>query len=192
MATAVAGIGAPTAIDWENPEQVGLWSDAWRRFRRNKVAVVGLVLVSLLILDAVAVAVLGLFHASLWASPLKQDVNNIFAGPSAAHPFGQDELGRDVFARILAGAEISVQIGILTQVIILAIGGLVGLTAGYFGGRVDNLLMRFTDIMYAFPDLLFVIVVVAALGVLALALQVEEGYQLRSRCHLIPATEAIS
>jgi oligopeptide transport system permease protein len=164
MATAVVGPGSPTAIDWENPEQVGLWSDAWRRFKRNRVAVAGLVLVSILVLDAATVAVLGLFHAHLWADPLKQDVYNIFAGPSVAHPLGQDELGRDVFARILAGAEISVQIGILTQVIILFIGGLVGLTAGYFGGRVDNLLMRFTDVMYAFPDLLFVIVVVAAMG----------------------------
>ena len=163
MAVAVAG--APgKEIEWEVPEQVGLWSDAWRRFKRNKVAVVGLVLVGVLVLDAIMVAVLGLFGGHLWADPLKQHVTEIFNGPSLAHPFGQDELGRDVLARILAGAEISVQIGILTQVIILAIGGLVGLTAGYFGGKVDNLLMRFTDIMYAFPDLLFVIVVVAALG----------------------------
>ena len=164
MSVAVAGVGAPAAIDWEVPDQVGLWSDAWRRFRRNRVAVLGLVLVGLLVLDAVTSAVLGVFGQHLWADPLKQDVNNIFAGSSAAHPFGQDELGRDVLARVLAGAEISMQIGILTQVIILCIGGLIGLTAGYFGGRIDNLLMRFTDVMYAFPDLLFVIVVVAALG----------------------------
>ncbi|MGI8608709.1 MAG: ABC transporter permease [Candidatus Dormibacteria bacterium] len=163
MATMVAGAKAP-AVDWEVPEQVGLWSDAWRRFKRNKVAVLGLVLVGLLVLDAVAVFLLGLTGHYLWADPLKQDVNNIFANPSLAHPFGQDELGRDVLARLLAGAEISIQIGLLTQAIILVVGGLVGLTAGYFGGWVDNLLMRFTDVMYAFPDLLFIIVVVAALG----------------------------
>ncbi|MEA2682955.1 MAG: oligopeptide transport system permease protein [Chloroflexota bacterium] len=164
MAVAVAGAGAPAAIDWEVPEQVGLWSDAWRRFRRNKVAVIGLCLVGILVLDAIASALLSTTGHYLWADPFKQDVNNIFAGSSAAHPFGQDELGRDVFARVLKGAEISMQIGLLTQLIILVIGGLVGLTAGYFGGWVDNLLMRFTDVMYAFPDLLFIIVVVAAMG----------------------------
>jgi len=164
MATAVAsGVSTP-AVDWEIGDQVGLWTDAWRRFRRNRVAVAGLVMVSILALDAIVSFLLGLTGHHLWADPLHQDVEHIFAGSSLAHPLGQDELGRDVFARLLAGAQISMAIGVLTQFIILTIGGLIGLTAGYFGGRVDNLLMRFTDIMYAFPDLLFVIVVVAALG----------------------------
>jgi oligopeptide transport system permease protein len=79
----------------------------------------------------------------------------------AGHPFGTDELGRDTLSRLLIGSQVSLTVGLLVQGIIFPIGLSIGLTAGYFGGRVDNLLMRFTDIWYAFPDLLFVLVVVS-------------------------------
>ena len=163
MATAVAGLGSKAA-DWENPAQLGLWADAWQRFRRNRIAVVGLAIVSLLVLDAVVVALRDIFHLPILGDPLKQNLDVIFVGPSLAHPLGADYLGRDMLARLVAGAQISIEVGLVVQVIILMIGATIGLTAGYYGGWVDNLLMRFTDIMYAFPDLLFVIVVVAALG----------------------------
>jgi oligopeptide transport system permease protein len=163
VATAVAG-GGVSATDWENPVQIGLWQDAWIRFRRNRVAVIGLAIVGLLVLDAVLIAVRDLLHLPILGDPLKQNLDVIFAPPSLAHPLGADYLGRDMLARLLAGAQISIEVGLVVQVIILVIGGTIGLTAGYYGGWVDNLLMRFTDIMYAFPDLLFVIVVVAALG----------------------------
>ena len=163
MATAVAG-GSVKSTDWENPAQMGLWQDAWIRFRRNRVAVLGLGIVGLLVLDAVLIAIRDLLHLPILGDPLKQNLDVIFAPPSLAHPLGADYLGRDMLARLLAGAQISIEVGLVVQVIILVIGGAIGLTAGYYGGWVDNLLMRFTDIMYAFPDLLFVIVVVAALG----------------------------
>jgi len=149
-------------IDWENPEQIGLWRDAWQRFRRNPIAVGGLIFVCLLVLDALLAPLLVSLH--LIADPLKQNVTHTYAGFSLQHPLGTDYLGRDLLSRVMFGARISLMIGLTVQAIYLVIGGTVGLTAGYFGGRVDNLLMRFVDIWYAFPDLLFLLVVVAVLG----------------------------
>jgi oligopeptide transport system permease protein len=173
VATALAGRvpAAPDVVDWENPEQMGLWQDAWIRFRRNKIAVLGLGIVALLSIEALIVPFLGTsgysflpIHLNLISDPLHQNVADVFAKPGAGHLMGTDDLGRDVLARVLYGSQISLFIGIVVQFIILVIGGTIGLAAGYYGGRIDNLLMRFTDIMYAFPDLLFVLIVVAALG----------------------------
>jgi oligopeptide transport system permease protein len=100
----------------------------------------------------------------LASDPITQDVVNTFAPPSLQHPLGTDILGRDLLARVMYGASVSLSIGIIVQALILGIGGSIGMAAGYLGGRVDNLLMRFTDIMYAFPDLLLVLVFVAAFG----------------------------
>jgi oligopeptide transport system permease protein len=150
-------------IDWDVPDQIGLWTDAWRRFRRNRLAVTSLTTVVILILAAIAAPLLQ--RIGLLSDPTTQDVvNNYAAVGSPRHLLGTDELGRDVLSRVLFGAQISLTIGFLVQAIVLVIGGTIGLTAGYFGGWVDNALMRFTDIMYAFPDLLFVLIIVAALG----------------------------
>jgi oligopeptide transport system permease protein len=151
-------------IDWEVPEQqIGLWQDAWHRFRRNKLAVAGAVLVVFLVLIAFLSPVL--VHLGIIIDPIKQEVEHIEAGPGQfGHPLGTDELGRDTFSRLLYGSRISLSVGILVQGIILPIGLAIGLAAGYFGGRIDNLLMRFTDIWYAFPDLIFVLVLVSVFG----------------------------
>jgi oligopeptide transport system permease protein len=152
-----------TELDWENPEQIGLWTDAWRRFRRNRLAVGSLAFILLLITLAVTAPLLQRF--GLLQDPTAQDVVNNYLGPGASHHIlGTDDLGRDVLAKVIFGSQVSLSIGILVQAIVLVIGGAIGLTAGYFGGWIDNLLMRFTDIMYAFPDLLFVLIIVAALG----------------------------
>ncbi|MGH7761231.1 MAG: ABC transporter permease [Candidatus Dormibacteraceae bacterium] len=157
-------LAAPVAIDWEVPEQqIGLWQDAWHRFRRNKLAVAGAVVVVILVLIAFLSPLL--VHFGLIIDPIKQEVEHIEASPGQfGHPLGTDELGRDTFSRLLYGSRISLSIGILVQGIILPIGLAIGLAAGYFGGRIDNLLMRFTDIWYAFPDLIFVLVLVAVFG----------------------------
>jgi oligopeptide transport system permease protein len=145
--------------DWDVPEQVGLWTDVWRRFRRNRLAVAGGAVVAILILDALLAGLLVQF--GLVQDPIKQHVETSLAGPSAQHLLGTDYLGRDMLSRLMFGARISLTIGILVQAIYVVIGGTIGLVAGYAGGRVDNLLMRFTDIWYAFPDLLFVLVLVS-------------------------------
>jgi oligopeptide transport system permease protein len=145
--------------DWDVGEQAGLWSDAWSRFRRNPVAIAGLVIVVLLVVVAVTAPLM--VRAGIVADPLTQDVSHSFAPFSARHPLGTDELGRDLLSRVMYGAQISLTVGLVVQLVILVIGGTIGLSAGYFGGRVDNLLMRFTDIVYAFPDLLWLLVIVS-------------------------------
>jgi oligopeptide transport system permease protein len=166
MATA---IGVASQVDWDVPEQTGLWKDAWVRFRRNRLAVAGLAVVIALIVIALG-ARLPATPGGLWkilhlaSDPITQDVVNTFAPPSLQHPLGTDILGRDLLARVMYGASVSLTIGIVVQALILMIGGSIGMAAGYLGGRIDNLLMRFTDIMYAFPDLLLVLVFVAAFG----------------------------
>ncbi|HKV86424.1 MAG TPA: ABC transporter permease [Candidatus Dormibacteraeota bacterium] len=151
-------------VDWEVAQrQVGLWSDAWERFRRNRVAMAGLLLIALLIVIAISAPLL--VHLGLVRDPLELDVANIEVGPGqAGHPLGSDGLGRDTLARLVFGSRISLSVGILVQAIILPIGLAIGLAAGYFGGRADNLLMRFTDVWYAFPDLIFVLVLVSVFG----------------------------
>ena len=166
MATAIE---AAQQVDWDVPEQTGLWQDAWVRFRRNKLAVAGLVFVIFMLIIAIGARLPttpgGIWHIlHLTTSPFQQDVTKAFAQPSLQHPLGTDILGRDQLARIFYGASISLSIGIIVQFLILFIGGAIGMAAGYFGGWIDNLLMRFTDIMYAFPDLLLVLVFVAAFG----------------------------
>jgi oligopeptide transport system permease protein len=164
MAVPVAAV-EQAPIDWEIPEvQVGLWSDAWVRFRRNRLAVVGLTIIGFLIV--VAVVSPFLVHFGILQNPIKQNVDTIETGPGInGHLFGTDILGRDTLSRMAIGAQVSLTVGLLVQLIIFPIGLTIGLTAGYFGGRVDNLLMRFTDIWYAFPDLLFVLVVVSVVRV---------------------------
>jgi len=166
MATA---IGIVQQVDWDVPEQTGLWSDAWVRFRRNPLAVAGLAVIVVMIVLAIGARLPtnpgGLWHVlHLTGDPVQQEVTNTYALPSLQHPLGTDVLGRDQLSRILYGASISLTIGIVVQFLILIIGGVIGMVAGYFGGWIDNLLMRFTDIMYAFPDLLLVLVFVAAFG----------------------------
>ncbi|HEY4888970.1 MAG TPA: ABC transporter permease [Candidatus Dormibacteraeota bacterium] len=148
-------------VDWEVPEQqIGLWQDAWQRFRRNRLALVGAAIVMILVVGAFSGPLL--VHFGIIHDPLKQDVAFIEVGPGQnGHPLGSDELGRDTLSRLIFGSRVSLSVGILVQLIILPIGLAIGLAAGYFGGRIDNILMRFTDIWYAFPDLLFVLVVVS-------------------------------
>src|ERR1700730_769465 len=150
--------------DWEVAEkQLGLWTDAWQRFRRNRLPLLGAALLIFLVLVAVLSPLL--VQLGILVNPLKQDVVNIEVGPgSPGHLLGSDELGRDTLSRLMYGSRISLSVGILVQGIILPIGLAIGLAAGYFGGRIDNLLMRFTDIWFAFPDLIFVLVLVSVFG----------------------------
>src|SRR5881296_2166931 len=135
-----------------------LWRDAWRRLLRNKLAVVGGATVVLLCLVAI--------FANLLApqSYTKANFGSIYEFPSREFPLGTDQLGRDVLSRMIYGARVSMLVGLGSQVIIVMIGVPIGLVSGYLGGRVDLFLTRFVDVMYAFPRLLFVILIMSMLG----------------------------
>jgi oligopeptide transport system permease protein len=136
----------------------GLWGSAWRRLRRNKLAMAGLVLVVVVVLVAILADVLSPYD------PTFQFSGQTYARPSALHWLGMDDVGRDILSRLLHGARVSLLVALSVQALALILAVVVGGTAGYFGGRVDNLLMRFTDVFYAFPDLLLAIIVAAAVG----------------------------
>jgi oligopeptide transport system permease protein len=106
---------------------------------------------------------IALFGPIFVADPTKQDMLSIYEAPSGQHPLGTDNLGRDQLARLVHGARVAVAVGIFTQLLILAIGLPIGSIAALIGGRVDNALMRITDIVYAFPDLLLIILLSTAL-----------------------------
>jgi len=149
-------MGTETAVPRRTSR--GLWRDAWRRLMRNKLAMGGLVIIGLLVLVAVFADFLAPYD------PTRLFPGTSYAPPSAAHWLGTDDVGRDVLSRLIHGARVSLAVGIFAQLIILTIGVTIGGIAGFFGSRVDNYLMRFTDVFYAFPDLLFVIIITAALG----------------------------
>ena len=140
----------------------GLWSEAWRRLRHNPAAVVGFVLVGIFLFVAI--------FAPLIApeDPRSGDLSRLGGvccpGPSADHLFGLDQQGRDVFSRIVYGARYSLLIGIVSVAVGLSVGLFFGAIAGYFGGWVDSVIMRMTDIMLSIPGLLLAIGIVAALG----------------------------
>lgn len=132
---------------------------ALRSILGNPTALAGLIVIALLVLMAIFAPQL-----SLGKSPLDQDLAGRLGAPSSAHWFGTDELGRDVFARTLYGARVTLTIVILVAVIVVPIGLAVGTIAGYLGGWVDAVLMRITDIFLAFPRLVLALAFAAALG----------------------------
>ena len=135
-----------------------LWRDAWRRLLRNKLAVAGGVTVVLLCLVAIFANVLAP------QSYTKANFGSIYEFPSREFPLGTDQLGRDVLSRMIYGARVSMLVGLGSQVIVVLLGVPLGAIAGYVGGRTDILMTRFIDVMYAFPRLLFVILVMSMLG----------------------------
>jgi len=133
----------------------GLWGDAFYRLSRNRLAMAGLVL--LIVVVGVAAAAANIDAVQRYDPYSDQLYDHVQEAPSASHPFGTDNLGRDNWARVWTGVSISLQIGIGTQIVVLIIGLLVGATAALGGRLTDNVMMRLTDITYAFPDLLFII-----------------------------------
>ena len=130
-----------------------LWKDAWLRLSRNRAAMASL---SFLILMVLACFVLPMFPCI--ANPNATDLNNI-AGPCCwEHPFGTDQLGRDLLARVLYGGRISLLVGLVATVVALIIGLVYGLISGYVGGRTDALMMRTVDVLFALPFIVLVIV----------------------------------
>jgi peptide/nickel transport system permease protein len=127
------------------------------RFLRNRMALAGAAMIVLLALVALAAPALSPHD------PLAQDVTNRLKPPSAAHWAGTDDLGRDVFSRLVAGTRVSLSVGILSVAIALAIGTAVGLLAGYYGRWADALLMRLVDVLLCFPTIFLILMVIAFL-----------------------------
>lgn len=129
-----------------------------KRLRRNKAAMAGLIIFVIMVLLA---------FLSPWIIPYgyeEMNMSNMYAGPSAEHWFGTDELGRDILSRILYGARASLSLGVISVMLATVVGVLIGSIAGYIGGAVDNIIMRLVDIIQAIPGMLLAIAVSAALG----------------------------
>lgn len=154
MAKATVSLGE---IQKEAPSQA---RQTWRsvsRVLRNPLSLTGLFVILGLILTALVAP---------WVAPydpLKTNISKRLEPPSTEHPFGTDQLGRDVLSRVLYGARISLRIALLTALIATSIGAPLGIVSGYFGGWVDNLLMRLTDMFMAFPRLILAMAIAAAL-----------------------------
>lgn len=133
--------------------------EIWRRYKKNKVAMVGLVILIFIILIAVFADVIVPYEKCI-----EQVGSERLQGPSAAHWFGTDDLGRDLFARVIHGSRYSLLIGVSTSLMALAAGAILGASAGYFGGMVDNIICRITDVFMCVPPILLSLAVVAALG----------------------------
>lgn len=129
-----------------------------RRYARNRLALIGLWVV----LTIAAVALLAPWLVR--ASPIKPDFGSVLAPPSLAHPMGTDDLGRDEFSRVIFGARIALLAGVISVSIAVVIGLPVGLLSGYYGGRVDDVVMRLTDALLSFPFLVLALALVAILG----------------------------
>ncbi|MBR2669040.1 MAG: ABC transporter permease [Solobacterium sp.] len=132
--------------------------DAWDRFRKNKLALYGLVFLVIMIILAIFVPILAPYEFDT------QDMVNRNAMPSLQHFFGTDKQGRDIFVRVMYGARISLSIGFSTAAINLVIGILYGGISGYVGGRVDMVMMRIIDIIYAVPSLIYVVLILLVFG----------------------------
>ena len=135
-----------------------LYRDALRRLLRNRLAVAGLVVVLILCGLAIFADVLAPFPYT------KTNFGRLNESPSRDYPLGTDQLGRDLLSRMIYGARVSMLVGLGAQVIVVLLGVPIGALSGWFGGRVDLYLMRLVDVMYAFPNLLFVILVMSMLG----------------------------
>lgn len=141
------------------PEKVaGPWKEAWRNFKKNKAAVAGLVIVVFFII----LASIGPFFAPYGMND--QSLTDRLLAPSSEHWFGTDDLGRDIFSRILYGASISLAVGFSAVILSVIVGSFLGIIAGYYGRWVDTVISRLFDIMLAFPSILLAIAIVSILG----------------------------
>jgi ABC-type dipeptide/oligopeptide/nickel transport system permease subunit len=154
-------VGIPAALRAEPraaERASSLWRDAVRRLLRNRLAMAGGIVIVLLCLVAIFADFLAPFPYT------KTNFGRLTETPTRDYPLGTDQLGRDLLSRMIYGARVSMLVGLGAQVIVVLIGVPIGALAGFVGGRVDLLLTRFVDVMYAFPRLLFVILVMSMLG----------------------------
>jgi oligopeptide transport system permease protein len=150
-----------------------LWQDAWRRLRKNRLAVEGLLVVVVVVVASLVGPPIIEWATGYTYDYIPRDSALIkamapFTGPDGSfswtHPMGTDDAGRDILARVLLGGRISLMVGLISTFVSLVIGVSYGATAGYVGGRVDDLMMRIVDVLYALPYMMIVIVLLAMFG----------------------------
>lgn len=144
----------------EHVKKRSVAAEVWQRLCRNKMAMLGLAILIVMALGAVFADVIADYDTMVVAQNMKERLQ----GPSAAHWFGTDEFGRDVFARMLHGSRVSLVVGLISVSVSLCLGGIFGAFAGFYGGRTDNIIMRIMDIFLAVPSILLAMTIVAALG----------------------------
>ena len=134
------------------------WHDVWQRFKRDPLALMGLVVIAIMAVLAIFMPLVSPYSYS------GMDLANMNQGPSLAHICGTDQMGRDIFIRILYGARISLTIGVVAAAINFAIGVIYGGLSGYIGGRLDMILMRIVDILTSLPSLLYIVLIMLLFG----------------------------
>jgi len=147
-----------TALLMEAEDGASLWHDAWLRLRKNRAAVTGGVVLVIMVVLAILTP---------WIAPYGYETQNLDLGPtppSAAHWLGTDIFGRDLLTQILYGGRISLAVGFIATAVALVIGVTWGAVAGYVGGRIDSVMMRFVDILYALPFMIFIILLMVVFG----------------------------
>ena len=147
-----------TALLMEAEDGASLWHDAWLRLKKNRAAVTGGVVLAVMVVLAILTP---------WIAPYGYEVQNLDLGatpPSAAHWLGTDIFGRDLLTQILYGGRISLAVGFIATAVALVIGVTWGAVAGYVGGRIDSVMMRFVDILYALPFMIFIILLMVVFG----------------------------
>ena len=149
-----------------NRKQRTLASETWRRFKKNKLALLGLIVLASLVTIALATIVIDLAtHQAVYNNyVIKQNLRLRLQGPSAEHIFGLDEFGRDIFLRMLWAVRYSLFMGTIAIALSTVMGGLLGSFAGYYGKKTDNIIMRIMDMLLAIPSMLLATAIVAALG----------------------------
>lgn len=144
----------PTAIAPDLPPRRTPWGDAWRRFRRDRLAVLGAIVLLVL---AIAILIGPLIYT---ASPTELDYGRANLPPSFAHPFGTNDRGQDMLARVLIGGRVSLTVGVVATLVAMGVGTAVGAIAGFYGGWIDTILMRLTDLFLSLPQLPLLLLVV--------------------------------
>ena len=165
MATASTAQERAAELNVISRKQRSLWRDALYRLLRNKAAIVGLIVIAAAFLIAIFAPVIAPYDPLQINRPVASQMEPQWTGSKYTDPrflLGTDFLGRDILSRLIYASRISMVVGFLPTAIVFSLGVTVGMAAGFFGGWIDQLLMRFTDVVYAFPDFLFLLIIVAS------------------------------
>ena len=142
----------------ELPEQVTLWQDAWRRLTRNRMAVIGMVIIGFFLVVALLSFVWTPYET--W----RQGLGPTYQGPTLKHPLGLDDFGRDILSRVMGGAGIALSVGVGASLVASAIGIVLGLLAGFYRGKIDVAISLLINVSYGVPDLLIALILVVLIG----------------------------